>query len=624
MHRVGVYVDETLHWLDNQSWQIQIRMEDTSLISSITATNDELQVKLQFEDCLYNEKNIFIRKIHVTNLSEKQRQIKLFFNHEFKISESRRGDTAYYDPMHNYMVHYKGRRVFILNTSGGERGIEEYTTGQFGLPGQEGTFRDAEDGHLAGNPIRHGKVDSTFSVSVDLGYQQVESVHYWMVIASSIEEGRDLNKYVVEKTPDYIIQTTKDFWHAWVHKRDYSFHGLSDEIVDLFKKSLLYTRTHIDNRGSILASGDTEMLHHGFDTYSYMWPRDGALTTVSMIRAGYMNKAKSFFEYCNEALSDGGYMFHKYRPDGSLGSSWHPWIKNGQPSLPIQEDETALVLYALWEYYEATKDLEFIEQIYDSLIQSSASFLVSYRDTETGLPLPSYDLWEERHGVTTFSTASVIAGLRAAARFAHILGKEDEEETYTKTAEQIKEALLTYLYSSDHAFSRMLNREETKIVYDRTIDISSFYALFAFDILPIDDDRLNHMRAVVEEKLILRTDIGGVARNEDDYYYKVDQNTPGNPWIITTLWLAQYYIRRAQRETDFAPVKHWLEWCVKYALPSGVLPEQIDPHTGIPVAATPLTWSHAEYVETIMLYHKKIDELGIKNDEKPDSQSPQS
>ena len=38
---------------------------------------------------------------------------------------------------------------------------------------------------------------------------------------------------------------------------------------------------------------------------------------------------------------------HKYRPDKSLGSSWHPWVRNGKPELPIQEDETALVIYAL-------------------------------------------------------------------------------------------------------------------------------------------------------------------------------------------------------------------------------------------------------------------------------------
>ena len=30
-----------------------------------------------------------------------------------------------------------------------------------------------------------------------------------------------------------------------------------------------------------------------------------------------------------------GYLLHKYRPDGSLGSSWHSWLKNGNIQLVI-------------------------------------------------------------------------------------------------------------------------------------------------------------------------------------------------------------------------------------------------------------------------------------------------
>lgn len=611
LHRVGVYVDEQLHWLDNPAWKIDIRMKDHTLTSQTEATNDQLRVNLRFTDALYNEKNIFIRKVQVTNLSEEKRTIRLFFNQEFKISESRRGDTAFFEPKHNYLVHYKGRRVFLINMRVGSRGMDDYTTGQFGLPGSEGTFRDAEDGKLEKNPIRHGKVDSTASIAVDLGYQEEETLHYWMTIATSIQEAADLNAYVLDKTPDYIIETTQDFWHAWVNKQQHTFHGLSEQVVDLFKKSLLYVRTHIDNNGSILASGDTEMLHHGFDTYSYMWPRDGALTSLSLIRAGYVNKPRHFFELCNDILSEDGYLLHKYRPDGSFGSSWHPWIKDGSPSLPIQEDETALVLHALWAYYDKSKDLEFIEDVYDSLIQKAADFMVSYIDPQTQLPYPSYDLWEERHGTMTFTTAAVFAGLMAAARFADILGKKEAYERYQSTAERIREALLKYMYTEEDGFCRMINKEDTRVIYDKTTDMSSAYAIFSFGVLDAEDEKMKNMIRIVEERLLLKKGIGGVCRYQDDYYYRISPETPGNPWFITTLWLAQYYIRIAKCEEDLEPTKQWLEWTVQYSLSSGVLPEQLHPFTGETIAATPLTWSHAEYVETVIQYLEKIEELGV-------------
>ena len=39
-----------------------------------------------------------------------------------------------------------------------------------------------------------------------------------------------------------------------------------------------------------------------------------------------------------------GYFLHKYTPTGTWRSSWHPWTMQGRTVLPIQQDETALVL----------------------------------------------------------------------------------------------------------------------------------------------------------------------------------------------------------------------------------------------------------------------------------------
>ena len=86
---------------------------------------------------------------------------------------------------------------------------------------------------------------------------------------------------------------------------------------------------------------------------------------------------------------------HKYRSDGVLGSSWHPWLQHGVPRLPIQEDETAAVVVALWEHYERCRDLEFIESLYNPFIEPAAKFMCEYIEPTTGLPQASYDLWEE-------------------------------------------------------------------------------------------------------------------------------------------------------------------------------------------------------------------------------------
>jgi len=82
--------------------------------------------------------------------------------------------------------------------------------------------------------------------------------------------------------------------------------------------------------------------------------------------------------------------------------------------LPIQEDGTGLVVWALWFHFDRFRDIEFIANQYENLVIRCGDFLASYRDGKTGLPLPSYDLWEEKWGIHTFTVSTVYAGIRAA------------------------------------------------------------------------------------------------------------------------------------------------------------------------------------------------------------------
>lgn len=611
VHRVGVWVNNMFYWFSDSTWNISVNCAGDTLSSSIIAENSTLQVKLEFQDVIYNEKCIFLRQIKVTNMAHEDRDIRLFISHEFEIMESHRGDTAYYDPIGKTMIHYKGRRVFLINTRVDGKGFEQFSTGHFGFLGKEGTFRDAEDGELSGNPIQHGRVDSVIGVNLSLAKEEEKTVFYWIAAATSIRQAQELDEYIIRKTPEHILQTTQDYWHAWISKENFEYCEMDPKIKSLFQKSLLIIRTHMDNNGSILASGDSDMLHHGYDTYSYMWPRDGALVTIAMIKAGYLNTSKRFFEFCNDVLTQDGYLMHKYRPDGSLGSSWHAWTREGKVTLPIQEDETALVVCALWKYYDASKDLEFIESVYATLIEATCSFMMKYTDTVTGLPLPSYDLWEEKYGTHTFTCGTVYAAFKAAAEFAKILGKKEEEDVYVQYAEKLRAAVIDHLYLPEHTFVKMVNKRGEEKVYDTTLDMSSFYGIYKFGLLPLDDEKVEAMVEQIESRLRAPGDVDGYVRFENDSYFFSGKGAPGNPWFITTLWLAQYYIAKAKSPEDLKKPYEWIEWTNKHALNSGVLSEQLSPFTGQKLSATPLTWSHAEFVVTVMEYIEKQQELGI-------------
>lgn len=615
-HRIGVWSDGAVYWFDDDTWHIETEICPDTFRGRTVATNERIGLKLHLDDVVYNEKNIFLRRIEIFNLEDRDRNLKLFFGQEFHISESSWGDTGYYDPQHKAIIHYKGKRVFLANAMHEGKGFTDFSIGLFESDGREGSYMDATDGELSKNPIEHGSVDSVIGIEVKLRSAKTklsQVVWYWLTIGPTLPDAVNLQTELLQKTPEHVLRTTADYWRAWVNKRPFTFYGLSDDIVSLFKKSLYVIRAHADNRGSILASGDSDMLQYGRDTYGYMWPRDAAQAAIALDKAGDFNVTRRFFEFINNTITDQGYLLHKYRPDRSLGSSWHPWYRDGKAELPIQEDETSLVLRALWVHYDLSRDLEFIERIYNSFIQKSADFLVRYTHPDTSLPLPCYDLWEEKYGVHTFTASARFAALTAASQFAELLGKSDQAHLYATHAHQTKDAILANFYNAEKKmFDKLVKEEKGNMIHDETLDMSSFFGVWKYGVLPLSDERVRACFDTIRDRLVLgEGTIGGVPRYEGDRYYAVSPTAPENPWFITTLWLAQYYIALATTEADMKPVRELLSWCVRYAESSGALSEQVNPYTGRSLSATPLTWSHSEYVITVIEYLEKLEDIGV-------------
>lgn len=612
VHKIGVWVDGACSWLDDGTWEVTCDYRRETLVGDVTAHHEELGVTLTFADAVYNERNAFVRLVTVHNRHNRARTIKVFFNQQFHISESPHGDTAYYCPGLEAVIHYKGRRLFLISGQSGEKGLSGYSVGLMGIEGREGTWVDAQDGELAGNPIEHGTVDSVVSFARSIGAESTAQLSYWVVAATTFSEAAELHRVIQKKTPAHIERSTRDYWHAWVNTHRFAFHGLSEDVVELFKRSVLLLRAHSDHEGGIIASADSDILQDGRDTYTYVWPRDGTFCAMALDATGHADISERFYRFCAEVLTDEGYLLHKYRPDRSLGSSWHAWINDGRPRLPIQEDETALTLVGLWQHYRIDRNIEFIEKLYNPYIKRAAAFMSSYRDRATGLPCPSHGLWEERYAVSCFTSASVYGALNAAASFAEVLGKREDADAFRLSARELRTAILErfYLPEAGH-FAKLFERADGRLRRDDTLDASSAYGVFRFGVVEPDDARLAKAQEKTYEALVCTTPVGGLARYEGDAYYLVDVAFPGNPWFITTLWHIEYACARAQTKEDLAQVAEKLRVVAQRATGAGMLAEQLNPHTGEPVSATPLAWSHAGFVLAVVAYLTRLQELGI-------------
>lgn len=553
--RWGVWKDDRFAWCDDPSWQIDYEFvhHETSPVQLISnLVNRELGLKLGVMWLI--DPNL--PRVMGRLCTESDCQI--FATHPFCLNESDIGDTAFYDPSLNAVVHYKGSTAIgcsLINEHGDQI---EFSCGTKEFGNLEGTFRDAEDGHLRGKAIEQGSVDSTISVA-SLG----KCVFWQIQCADSVET---LRKSWLKADHENFTREAERFEAA---------------VPQEAQIHLDFIRANIDNEGAILAATDSDILATARATYCYCWPRDGALVAEVLTEVGDFDKVDRFFDFCLRVMPSNPPVFlQKYNPDGTLGASWHPWIWEGESITPFQQDETALIISAIAHRVKNGPKLNNFSQLFSKIIEPACDFFLDYRD-EQGLPKPSWDLWEERRGVHFFTTCAVIRSLRDASNL------EGGKSIWKQESDSIR-------------LDRFIqNNRYTRMLGDETPDASILAGMLLLPELLETETGINTLRWIKDE-LDARSPVGGCARYAGDYYFRQTDAYPGNPWIISTMWLAQAEILHRDRSS----AKSRLKWVRKIGYDigrTGALPEQVHPETGAHLSVSPLTWSHAEVLRTILM-----------------------
>lgn len=595
---IGVWVGGKFRWIDD-SWQKSFDYDENSLVAKLQAISEELQIKLDFTTAIHKYSDILIHKVKVTNLSMEKQDFKVFFYHCFRLNESEIGNTAYYDPKLKGLIHYKGATYIYISSEGLEY---EYTVSKKNH--ETGAWKEIESGKLLKTKIMQGEIDSAWGVKGELLPLESKEFFYYILVGKRYEDIVNLKKKVEREGLQHLLEETDEYWKGWIKTKDRLLPSLSKDLKNQYYRSLLIIRSHFDNEGAVVAANDTSIYKFNKDHYSYLWPRDGAFICMTLDNAGYTNLTQKFYKFCKKHITEEGYLLHKYSPDGTAGSSWHPWCDEDENyQLPIQEDETALVIFALYNHYINSKDIEFIDMMYNGFVRKAANFMVNYTDQNTNLPLESYDLWEERRGVFTYTASTVYAGLLSASKLASLVGNKEEGLIYKEKAEKVREGILKYLYDEESGrFLRGIYQDKNgNIIKDKTLE-SSLLLIHEFGVVDPEDYRMINTVKAIEEGLWIKEGIGGLARYENDYYHRVSDNVPGNPWIITTLWLANWYTEVGLFDKTFS----LLNWVLKRKTQAGLLAEQYNPFTGEPLSVCPLTWSHSSFCYSVQKLNKKL------------------
>ena len=164
-------------------------------------THAGLGVELRCHDTVDFRRAVLVRRINVRNLVDTEREVRVFSHQDFGMYGNKVGDTAYFDPQLRSVIHYRQSRYLMASFYRDDQQQNDgFATGNAGFGGAEGTWRDAEDGELGGNPVGQGAVDSTIMTRVALGPaggpEETACVYLVMAAAFDYEGLEDIHRFM--------------------------------------------------------------------------------------------------------------------------------------------------------------------------------------------------------------------------------------------------------------------------------------------------------------------------------------------------------------------------------------------------------------------------------------------
>ncbi len=396
-----------------------------------------------------------------------------------------------------------------------------------------------------------------------------------------------------------LFLQTKKYWRDFLKEHDImeicKNELVSNKVKKIYSRSILLFPLLINkSTGGISAGIEVDEDKTKCGRYSFCWPRDAVFITKALDLVGMKDCSDDFYlKFCKMTQDKTGMWEQRFYTDGRLAPCWG-----------YQIDETASVIYGVYDHYIFTKDIEFLKSSAE-MCEKAAEFLLQYTDDIFSGQFkmqPSYDLWEMYEGYSLYSLACVYGALVAMQRIYDVLSSCDSDSlsdndslrdngnantnvnidvkksVLNDAAIRLKEYCIIKFYDDN---KKTLVRNNT----DRKIDISLLGATIPFNMIDIDDKLIKN--TIEKINLTLRTYTGGYVRYEGDSYMG-----GYSPWPIATLWMAWYYLEIG--DVDMA--EEIFNFVTNSASSHGLIGEQVNNDAMKPSWVIGLTWSHAMYI----------------------------
>lgn len=381
-------------------------------------------------------------------------------------------------------------------------------------------------------------------------------------------------------------ESTIKYWKKYVKEHngldlDLPITERNIKIQKIYRRTILLYALLINSQyGGISAAVEVDEDRTKCGRYSYCWPRDAIFITEAMDLLNMKKETEKFYKsFCKNTQSKTGRWEQRFYTDGTLAPSWG-----------YQIDETASVIYGVYQHYEKTKEVKFLKDNL-KMCEKAEHYLEKYINNVLDgkqEEIPSYDIWEENEGIHTYSLGAIFAAFESFIKIYEIVKPEYKdnriklEQIEKRTIEiekllrEIKGYMLKNLYDND---KKTLIRNK-----DGKIDISLLGTVVPFKVFEPKEKKI--LNTIEKINMTLRTYTGGYLRYENDNYMG------GNPWTISNLWLANYYLEAGEKKK----AKECFNYVVNTATEHGFIAEQINNQTMSPAWVIGLGWAHALFI----------------------------
>jgi glucoamylase len=363
--------------------------------------------------------------------------------------------------------------------------------------------------------------------------------------------------------------------------------------------------------------------------YHLVWPRDLYQMATTFLAIGDPRTALACLRFLALAqygpdAGDWEYGSRKHSKDGSFPQN--AWV-SGESYWPgLQLDEAALPIVLAGRLVQAGAASP--AEVWD-LVRRAGDFVSEYG------PWSPMERWEETPGASPSNIAAEIAGLRAAAGIAFGVGDAARADGYLETASLWDRSLEGWLFTrtgplaGGSYFIRIAQSEPWNPDDDSSFGLANgagrylqkeivdqgFLELVRQGVRAALDSSILASLPAVDESI--RVELPGVGSGfrrytHDRYGYddRTGAQTDGMLWPLLSGERGHYELELArERGLDArSAAAPWVAAIERMATPTGLIPEQVwdgGDLAGKPTgSATPLGWSHAEYVR---LLRSRID-----------------